>query len=129
MTCPDCKSEEITRDSGSIFCAKCGLELDDSVIINKGYAHRSKAEKPVRVPKLSFSYKPKQELFALKIGLKNRKLTKDWEKNIGFGLKHGYLKPEMKAKALELIEKAYENRKTELEDAKQKITSPQSHFN
>ncbi|MBN1502831.1 TFIIB-type zinc ribbon-containing protein [Candidatus Woesearchaeota archaeon] len=121
MRCHECGSEETISDSGGTYCKKCGLELESSIIYQKGYGLRRDAEKIARVPKVLFRIEPKKELYALKLGLKNNKLTKDWSMLLGFKIKDSLLRSELKKSALILIKKAFEKHQLVLEDSKKRI--------
>ncbi|MBN2422420.1 TFIIB-type zinc ribbon-containing protein [Candidatus Woesearchaeota archaeon] len=117
MKCPDCGSEEIIRSSGEIFCKKCGLEIDELDFFRGKRGSRKDLDLKRHTSELLFVKEPKQELYALKLGLKNNKLTKDWTQLLGFKLNNGYLKSELKGKALLLIKKAYEKHKLILDNS------------
>ncbi|MBU0757949.1 MAG: hypothetical protein KKF44_07800 [Nanoarchaeota archaeon] len=121
MVCPDCGSVETVKDSSDIFCKKCGLELDEAVYNTKGKGSRRDAEKISLPPTLYFMIDTKIELFALKLGLKHNKLSKDWSQNVGFKLSSNWLKKEQKDKALELLDNAFEKKGSELKESRQRI--------
>ena len=106
MKCPECGSEEHVIDSGEYFCKKCGIELEQLVFRS---GKHGKLE-VVALNNVSFKTDPKIELYALKFGLKNNKLSSDWKKHLGFTI-NGTITPEMKEKVLFYIKKAYENNK------------------
>ena len=116
MTCPDCGSNEKNLASDGVYCKKCGLELDELVTLKD----RGKTLSVVQIPKLIWKASSKHELFALKLGLKHKKLHPLWEQRLGFTV--DYLKPEHKQKALQLINLAFDKHKPELILAKKKIS-------
>ncbi len=118
MKCPDCGASETIRDSGEIYCKKCGLELEDTILYDRQYKPRSTAEKIITIPLLNFHIDAKKELYALKLGLKYKKLDPDWSKYLGFTLKNNYVKPEIKKQVFRLVEKALEKNKGQLEESK-----------
>ncbi len=115
MPCPDCGSEEKIIDSGLLYCKKCGLELDELIITTKGKSFRQDTV----VPLLDFKIDPRQELYALKFGLKTGRLSKNWESYLGFSVKDNFLKPELKDKALGFIEDSFERNKSLLEASRE----------
>ena len=76
MACPDCGSKETIKDSGQLFCKKCGLELDDFIEIPQGKGK----PKVIDIPNIFFKFDPKQELYILKIGIGKNLLIDDWQK-------------------------------------------------
>ncbi len=124
MVCPECSSNETIKDSGQVFCKKCGLELDD-VIVSQGRARKS----VVKLQKIKIKIDPKKELFALKLGLKNNKLHKNWEQYLGFKVSSGYLKTELKEKAQEFIQKAFKKNNELLINSKTRIESNWANIN
>ena len=56
MVCPECGSIEITKDPEGQFCKKCGLELGEIVIDNKG---RKKCQ-VVQIPKIEVIIDPRK---------------------------------------------------------------------
>jgi transcription initiation factor TFIIIB Brf1 subunit/transcription initiation factor TFIIB len=119
MVCPECGSIEITKDPEGQFCKKCGLELGEIVIDNKG---RKKCQ-VVQIPKIEVIIDPRKELDALVLGLRNNKLVDKWENVLGFKLNSGKLSSELKQKALILIKQAYKKNESLLEESKSKIES------
>ena len=117
MVCPDCGSSKTLNDAGEVFCKKCGLELGEYITNLKGRAKREVVE----IQNLDIKINPKQELYALKLGLKNNKLHEDWEKKFGFKLSSGYLKPEFKEKVQIFIKRAFENNSQDLKNSKTRI--------
>lgn len=115
MVCPECGSEESIKDKDGVFCRNCGLELDELVTVKK----YGKGVKVVEIPKLIWKASSKQELYALKLGLKHHKLHPLWEQRLGF--KTDYVKPENKKKALLMINKALEKYKDQLAKAKTRL--------
>ena len=69
------------------------------------------------------------ELYALKLGLKNNKLAKDWSMLAGFALKEPLLKSSLKDKALSMIKAAFEKHRAGLEDARKRMESSWSEIN
>lgn len=122
MICPDCGSESVLRDSDAVYCRKCGLEIDD-IFYDRQYAPRSHASKMSLPPRLNFKIDPKKELFALKLGLKHNKLTPDYADQIGFKVASGYIKPELKEKALNLIQRSFQGKSKEIEDSLEFMTT------
>jgi hypothetical protein len=124
MTCPECGSEETVKESGLLYCRKCGLELDDLPLRNtgKGYAQA------FQMPRVRFIADPKIELYALKLALKNNQLSDDWQQLLGFKV-GGLLKPELKDKAFALIKTAYEKHKADLEDSAARIDGSWKNIN
>ena len=100
MKCPECSSAETINDSGTIFCKKCGLELDiDFMQQGKGRA------KVINLNKVLFLSDENQELYALKTGIKTGNLIFGWENIFGFKIKEN--SPKIKDRAIELIKKAH----------------------
>ena len=116
MTCPDCGCDEKIPGDGGYFCKDCGLELDEIVISSKGVGKAI----VIQIPEINFTFNPKKELDALRIGLKRNKLIDGWQKILGFNL-NGPLKPELKPRALELITKAYERNRDVLLKSRDQI--------
>lgn len=123
MACPDCGSKEKVKESDGIYCKDCGLELDE-VITVKNYG---KAVSVIKIPNLIWKASSKQELFALKLGLKYHKLHPSWESRLGFTV--DYLKPEYKKKVLQLINISFDKYKQELIDSKKKLSTDWSKIN
>lgn len=117
MVCPDCGSDEKIKEIDGVFCKKCGLELDEIITMKKS----GKKLDVVKIPRLVWKASSKQELFALKLGLKHHKLHPDWERRLGFTVE--YLKPEHKHKVLQLINIAFDKNKQVLINAQKKLDS------
>lgn len=125
MICPECGSKESTKESEGLFCKKCGLELGEIVIDNKG---RTKPQ-VVKIPNIEILIDPRKELDALILGLRNNKLIDGWEKILGFKLNSGKLSTELKQKALILIKQAYAKNESLLVEARSRIESRWNEVN
>jgi hypothetical protein len=117
MVCPDCNSEDKLKTSDGIYCKNCGLELDEVITVKNS----GKKVSVIEIPKLVWKASSKQELFALKLGLKHKKLHPDWESRLGFTV--DYLKPEHKKKALQLINIAFDKHKQNLVQCQKNLES------